>query len=304
MDDNTFATARPRIDVIMRTLADKARERNITRALDGIQSLSSVDARPVVVVNGDRYHPPLLQALRARSGMIVHYLSEASAVRARTEGRRLVTAPWFMFLDDDDELIASGMAQLAEHIVNHVDWDVLITNGYFSADGERRPMYLDLNIIAAHPLRSLVAEGWLCPGASVFRTASIDVDLLDVQHFHQEWTHIAFRLVMAKKRINFLDVPTGIYYDTEGSASKSHRHQEEAVRLLEEMMADPEVDPETLTVMKRKYRNMLHILAVQHWRRGHLRQAWRYHLRSMRWPFTFKYLLFSRKLLVPRRRSA
>lgn len=291
----------PRIDVVVRTLALAARQRELMRALNSIQMLSGVNARAIVVVNGDRWHPPVLDMLRRRPGIFLHYLPEASAARAITAGRRVVTAPYFMFLDDDDELLAPGMQRLAAHLTNNSDWDVIITNGYFSSGGQRRPMYLDLHAHAVNPLRSLVGETWLCPGASIFRTESVAADSLNVNRDNQEWTNIAFLLAMTDLRIRFLDVPTVTYYDTKGSASKGLDHQEAALRLLEEMKSDPRVDAETLGAMERKYRNTLHILAHQYWRQGARRKAWRYHLRSMRPPFTFKYLLFSRKLLLPRR---
>jgi hypothetical protein len=142
-----------------------------------------------------------------------------------------------------------------------------------------------------------MAECWLSPGASIFKTDAIQAGSLNVRRDHQEWTKIAFLLAMERKRIRFLDIPTVTYSDTEGSASKSFVHQEEALYLLGEMKADPRVDKETLAVMERKYRNTLHVLANQYWRRGKLRKAWQYHLRSLRPPFTLKYLLFSRKLL-------
>lgn len=300
--DESFASNElPRIDVVVRTLALAARQQALKRALDSIQMLSAVDARPIVVVNGDRWHPPVLDMLQRRPGILLHHLPEASAARAITAGRRLVKAPYFMFLDDDDELLAPGLQRLAAHVTNDSDWDVVITNGYFSSGGQRRPMYLDLHAHADNPLRSLVGETWLCPGASLFRTESVSADALDVNRDHQEWTNIAFLLALTDLRIRFLDVPTVVYYDTEGSASKGLGHQEAALQLLEEMKADSRVDAETLAAMERKYRNTLHILANQYWRQGAHRKAWRYHLRSMRPPFTFKYLLFSRKLLLPRR---
>lgn len=294
---------KPRIDVIVRTLLSKTREREIIRALDSIQNLSSMHARPIVVVNGDRYDPTLLKTLQRRQGVVLHFQADASAGRAIGTGRRLVTAPYFMFLDDDDQLVAAGMESFSKYILDHSDWDVLVTNGYFSRLGERRPMYLDLQSHAIHPLRSLLSESWVCAGATIFRSESISAAFLDMERNHQEWTFIAFRLVMEEKRIAFMDAPTVVYHDTGGSASKLIEHQEEALDLLEQMSAHPRVDRETRRLMERKYRNMLHVLALQHWQRGARRKAWIYHLRSMRQPFTFKYLLFSRKLLIPARRA-
>lgn len=295
--------ARPRVDVIIRTLALESRERELLRALEGIQRQSFLAARPIVVVNGDRYHPPLVEALRKRPGILFHYEQEASAGHALAVGRSLVTAPHFMFLDDDDELVEQGLQRLARYLAENSEWDVLITNGYFSSNAQVRPMYLDLAAHAVHPLRSLLGECWLCPGASIFRTESISSQFLDVKRDYHEWTYIAFLLAIEGKRISFLDVPTVTYYDTQVSASKTFEYEEAALDLLHAMRGDPRLDSKTLALMERKYRNALHTLASLCWRQGARRKAWQYHMRSMRPPFTFKYLLFSRKLLISNRQK-
>lgn len=299
--DNEATSGGPQVDVIVRTILSKTRERAILRAIDSIHACAQ--ARPIVLVDGNGYDEHLLDTLRQRPEVLLHFQPESTPGRGRAiaAGRQLVTAPYFMYLDDDDELLPAGMAQVAEHAASNHDWDVLITNGYFSANGKRTPMYLDLGVHAAHPLRSLMSECWLFPGASVFRTESVSAAFLDTDRDHHEWTYLAFLLTIDKKRIGFLDVPTIVYNDTPISASKLFRHEEEQISLLEEMKADARVDALTRAIIERKYRNTLHVLARHYWQRGVRGKAWSYHLRSMRPPFTFKYLLFSRKLLLPAR---
>ena len=292
---------RRQLDVVVRTLAQESRQRELLRALDSIQGQASFAARPILVVNGNRYHPPLLEELRQRRGVLFHYLPEASAGRALAVGRELVTAPYFMFLDDDDELLGPGLERLAEHMSHDPDWDVIVTNGYGCSNGEMRPWVPDLMAHAIHPVRSLMAECWLSPGAAIFRSEAVSSAFLDVKRDYHEWTYIAFLLIMDGKRVRFLDVPTVTYYDTQHSASKSFAYEEAALELLDTMKAEPRLDGETLAIMEKKYRNTLHTLAFRYWRRGARRKAWRYHMRSMRPPFTMKYLLFSRKLLLPTR---
>lgn len=299
-----LAGSPPGIDIVIRTLALEERQDGLLRALDSIQSQMHLAARPIVVVNGERYHPPLVEALRQRPGVLFHYMPQASAGRALAVGRALVTAPYFMFLDDDDALVESGLQQLAEHISSHADWDVIITNGYDSTDGKLSPWVPDLLSHATHPARSLMAECWLSSGSGIFRTASISTRFLEINRDYHEWTYIAFLLMVEGKRVRFLDIPVVTYYHTKGSASKSFEYAEATVDLLEKMKSDSRVDGETRRLLERKYRNTLHCLALPYWRRGARLKAWRYHLRSMRPPFTLKYLLFSRKLLVPRSRRS
>lgn len=297
------ASGKPRIDVIVRTQALKERAPALLHALDGIQALACAEAHPIIVVNGERFHAPLFEALRHRSGVLLHHVPIASAGNALTEGRRLVTAPYFMYLDDDDELLEPGMGQLVQQMGIRADWDVIVTNGYGRSKGVLSPWVPDLMSHALHPALSLVGECWLSPGASVFRSMSVPVTLLETGRDHHEWTYLAFLLVLEGKRIRFLDIPTVVYNDTAGSASKSFAHREAALRLLESMRADPRTDRETRAALERKYRNTLHTLAAACLRDGARRKAWRYHLRSLRPPFTFKYLLFSRKMFLHPRRS-
>ena len=62
------------------------------------------------------------------------------------------------------------------------------------------------------------------------------------------------------------------------------------------------MSPEVRAKADKKYHVALHILAAKCADEGDLRRAWRYHLASMRPPYTLDYLLFSRKLLWSARR--
>jgi len=55
------------LDVVVRTLADSQRSGALFRALDSIQSQCAVSARPIVVVNGDRYDPQVTDAAFAET---------------------------------------------------------------------------------------------------------------------------------------------------------------------------------------------------------------------------------------------
>lgn len=299
----TAAEGRARVDVIVRTMADEARAPQLFRALDSIQSQQGALARPIVVVNGERYHEPVMTALRRRQGVLLHHFSEASAGRALIIGRELVTAPYFMFLDDDDHLVPYALKEIVPGAAVDVDWDVLVTNGYGyrQSEGVRAPWIEDLMSHSRNPLRSLMHENWLSPGNSLFRTASISADLLDIGHGHHAWTHIAFRLALGGKRLKFMNISTAVYNDTAGSMSKRLSYHEEELRLLNKFRTHPNLDSEVRAIMESKYRNTLHTMAVQYALAGKMGKAWRCHLRSLRPPYTLKYLLFSRKLLFRRR---
>lgn len=292
------------VDVVVRTMADEARAPLLFRALDSIQSQEGVVARPIVVVNGRSHHEPVMAALRERDGILLHHFPQAAHGHAITVGRRLVTAPYFMYLDDDDYFVSSALKEVVPGREVTVDWDVLITNRYRES-GEK--VELDIKDLSSHerdPLRGLMTQNWLAPGSSLFRTDSISAELVDLDHQYHSWTHIAFRLLNEGKRLEFRDIPTVVLYaDTPGSKSKQLIYHEDGLRVLEEMQSYPNLDSEIRSILDRKYCDVLHSMAVQYSRAGNMRRAWQCHVRSLRPPHTLKYLLFSRKLLFPRRNA-
>ena len=289
------------LDVVVRTLADAERSSLLWRALESIQDQNGISARPIVVVNGERYDNATLTALENRPGILLHCLRQASAGLARIEGCRLVTAPYFSFLDDDDELIADSLLEPLRWIENHPDCDVLINNGYFvKKDGSLAELiHIAEHISVNQPALSLMDDSWLQPGAFIFRTKSVPPDILSANWSHQEWTHLAFQLCSAHKRLHFMDVPTVFYYDTPGSLSKQMQQGEAALDLLQLIRHDVRMNAKIRRKANRKYRNTLHVLAMKAWEAGQVAKAWRYHLASLYPPGTLKYLLSSRKLLWP-----
>lgn len=287
------------LDVIVRTLADAPRSELLFRALDSIQSQSGVTARPIVVVNGQRFDAATLAALKSRPGILLHHEQQASAGLAQVVGRKLVTAPFFSYLDDDDELIADSLTNPMRWLEDHPDCDVLINNGYFVKESG---VLLESTHIASHiaqPAVTLLDECWLSPGACIFRTGNISFDMLNADWSHLEWTRLAFELCAHCKRLHFMDVKTVRYNDTTGSLSKQLLHQEAALGLLQEVRRDARLQPAVRREAYQKYLRTLHNLATFYWRHGQVSNAWRCHLGSLRPPHTFRYLLFSRKLMWP-----
>jgi hypothetical protein len=287
------------IDVVVRTLADKSRSKLLFRALDSIQTQSGVAARPIVVVNGQQVHRATFAALEKRHGILLHHEQQASTAHAITEGRRLVTAPYFSYLDDDDVLIPHSLLDPLRWFEAHANCDVLINNGFFVKQGG---LLAESTHIADHinqPAVGLLHECWLSPGAFIFRTKSVPLDLLSTDWNHMEWTRLAFELCATHRILHFMDVPTVYYYDTPGSLSKTPEHQDTALRLLQLVRQDARMTGDVRAMAGKKYSNALHVLAMRYWQEGQYRHAWRYHLESMRPPHMLKYLLFTRKLLWP-----
>src|SRR6516164_8774312 len=122
------------VDVLIRTTGDRARRASLARAIESVLGQQGVEARAIVVVVGKQ--PNVESAVAPRSGVKVH-LSGCSAApgRALRIAVDLVEAPYFAFLDDDDELLPHAMAtRLA---VMHADpaVTVVVTSGNWITQG-------------------------------------------------------------------------------------------------------------------------------------------------------------------------
>ena len=87
----------PAVSVIIRTLAEGRRRDAIYRALQSIVSQQGVTAIPIVVANGDRFDPTLLEELQARRDLRFHYLELGSLPAAMQQGRAMVDTPFFCY---------------------------------------------------------------------------------------------------------------------------------------------------------------------------------------------------------------
>ncbi|ROO27845.1 hypothetical protein SAOR_07460 [Salinisphaera orenii MK-B5] len=287
----------PELAVIVRTMADANRADALLRALDTIDNLQSVAAYPIIVVNGRRYDPDLVDRLRRRDGSVFHYMSRASAGAAVVQGRRLVESEFFMYLDDDDELLADGIGPVLVEQAASLDWDLLVLNGERRSASGGKPWVEQWAAHTADPLRSLVEENWLSPGNTVFRAATVNSDVLDVDRDHHEWTYIAYRLMLEGYKVSFHDKSVTRYNDTEDSLSKRDTHDPGETRLLEDLRREARLPRDLRAALEAKYRNHLHVMAERNRFQGRFASAWRYHLRSLKPPFTLRYLPYTRKLL-------
>ena len=286
------------VDVIVRTRADSARSQQLFRALDSIHDQRGITAWPIVVVNGERYDKAVFRMLENRADVLLHYQQPASAGLAKNIGRSKVTAPYFCFLDDDDYFIKDSLLQPLTWLDTHPACDVVVTNGYSVRDGKAENELTHQANHVASPALSFLDENWLDPGAGFFRTQSINATLFDTLEDHHEWGYLAFSLCRKGKQLHFMDVPTVMYSaDTFGSLSKIWAHREAELKFLRFIHDNAGADRLLRRKAERKYRNALHIMAWEYLKRGQPGRAWRYHLASLRPPYTFKYLMFSRKLL-------
>lgn len=293
------AAGGPRVDIIVRTMADEARAASLFRALDTIQNQRGVRARPIVMVNGDRRNAAVMARLLRRTGIVWQVMDAPDPAGALVKGVQRVTAPFYMVLDDDDELLPDTLRGLIPALPAACAWDVLITNRYCRSGRTIHIETADLEAQAADPMASLLDDNWLAPGRAVFRSATVTDALIDVGQFNQEWTHIAMRLVSHELRLQFRDIPSALCHDTEGSASKSDLCRQNEIRFWHTIDAEIALDRRLRRRVASKRANLLHSMAVRRAHSGQPWAAWHYHLQSLRPPHFFKYILYTRKLLGP-----
>lgn len=287
------------LDVIIRTRGDSTRVESMKRAVHSAQAQNGVTARLLVVLNGERYDSHLKEFLEQHPAVELRFQREASIAKARILGRRLVTAPYFCFLDDDDFFIQDSLSRPLIWMQQHLSCDVLITNAYLPKQDGSMAEFIDIrsHIAVGDPLASLIDDNWLDPGASFFRTATVDETLVAAPQDHHEWGYIALRLCDGGKNIQFTDIPTKIKSDTPGSMSKELEHTVTELDFIRTMLRQPRLAKESKRKLRSKYRNAQHRLAWRYWQAGRPAHAWRYHLLSLSPPYTLKHILFSRKLL-------
>ena len=283
------------IDVVVRTTCEGSRRKSLQRAIASVVAQRGVAARPVVVVAGPRPEP--LPKLASRNGIRVHRLgTEASPGRALTIARGLVDAPFFAFLDDDDELLPGALAARMAILRAEPRVQVVVTTGYVARGNARRVHIGDITRHQDDPLRGIVERCWLASCGGLFRTAAVPPAMFDALPDLCEWTCVAFRLAMASCSIRFVDRPTYVVHDSTGSLSKSDAFVEASLGVLDAMRSAP-LPAADRRRLAHKYRATLHAAADRCRRAGNVGQAWRYHLRSMQPPGTLRYAAYTRKLV-------
>lgn len=281
-----------RIDVIIPTTGTRTRE--IEHAIACVHAQVGVSAIPLLVVNGDRFDSSLVAALERRSDVRVHRVDRPGVSNARREGRRHVDAPYFAFLDDDDELLPDAMQiRLAGFADPSVD--VVATNGYIETAGVREVAFENFCQHPEDPALAFVKANWLSSHSALFKTDTVTIEYLDFLPEHYEISLLAFRLSLTRKIIR-IDVPTFIYrHGASDQLSAMSQHREDVPKIFAEM--------ETMTsrsdlkaFIRAKRAGALHTCSAAAWDEGRIADAWRYHLRSLMVGGGWRYLPYTRRL--------
>jgi glycosyltransferase involved in cell wall biosynthesis len=290
---------KPSVSVIIPTTCESRRQTSLLRAISSAQGQEGVDAKIFAIVNGDRVDLTLFEKLKSIEGLEVHRLSIGSYAQAVVYGRSVVRTDYFSFLDDDDEYLPKALRVRVAPMIDESWIDFVATNGYRNLQGEDQPAFRDTADIEQDPLMSLLQRNWLASCGGLFRTATVTSHYFDRDVAGTEWTYLAFHLLQ-KLRVKFIDVPTFRVNDTPGSLSKSVTCQlsETQVNTIDKMIG---LNPNTslLPILFKHRSAALHEAADVHRKSGNYYLAWRFHLSSLRHHSGWKYIWFTRRLLLP-----
>lgn len=283
------------INLIIPTTCERSRASSLNRAIASALTQAGVRVEPIIVVNGTRLDEELYASLRGDPRLRVAYLKLGSLPAALKHGRALVTAPFFCFLDDDDELLPNGLRIRFDALSRDPSSDFIATSWYACLAGRDQLRRVDAETVDRDPLAALVEENWLGSGGALFRTSSVGQSYFEDIPAYYEWTYLAFRLAAAL-RGRFEEVPTYRAHDTPGSASKSEEYRAAVVPALERII-ERIPTTELRQAMRRKLGGVHHELSYHYSCRGEHLRAWRHHFCSLLLPGGPSYLLYSVKLL-------
>lgn len=285
----------PKISVIIPTCADATRASLLWRAMGSLLSDQDGLVLPVVVVNGTRYLPEALNALRRRRDIRCIYREEAGTTGARLAGRRAIDTEFFGMLDDDDEYLPGAAKIQISPLLEDPSIDVVVTNGYRRENGRDAVHFPEFSKFQLNPLRSLMDWPWLNSGGLLCRSETVSSSYLEVPR-SMELTYMAMKLALSRK-LRFVDTPTYRWHrDTPELQSSSKRYMEGAPEAIGRMLA---LNPpaEIGRLLQRKRAASLHFLSDWERTDGNYDAAWRYHLRSLLSRSGIKYFPYTRHLV-------
>jgi hypothetical protein len=299
MSEEQTTGSQCRTEIVVPTLAEAARAPQLRRA---ISSVISQGARALVVVNGNRYDPSLLDELEHWKDIRLLRIAEADLPNAIHLGRCAVNCEFFGFLDDDDYLLPEAINLRESYLISNSDIDVVITNGLREEWGDESQMYKDpteRECILEDPLGALLKANWMTPCGALYRTSTVPADVFLNLTKYAEWTDVAFRLIDSYQ-FRFLFDNTFVQSDSPGSLSKQVGQARYLMSLHERIASKVKTQLQRKR-FDQKICSLHHEIAEYELQVNNRRKAFKHHLRSMLHAPSIgipRYILFTRKLLM------
>ena len=285
------------VSVVIATTCEASRRTSLMNAIHSVLSQKTVETNVIAVVNGNRIDSECLEQLRNMPRVEIVMQAVGSYPRALQSGRARVQAPFFAFLDDDDEYLPGALEQRIALLLSDPTLDFVASNGLRRLGGFYYPVVKQAETVHLDPLLALASGNWLASCGGLFRTSTVGIDYFDGATSHLEWTFLAYKLALTRK-CAFVDKPTFVINNSPGSLSKSDAYAEAEAHVLPKILTLNLPEPVRRDVRK-KLGRALHNIATRKIARGKRWQAWRYHVASVCCLGGSQYLLFTRKLILP-----
>ena len=286
--------ALPAITVLIPTRAAPQRRSLLHRAVESVLCQREVAARVLIIVNGASGQP-LEASLLSDPRVRVIARADADLPAAYREGAHAIDTPFFGTLDDDDELMPGALKVRHAALERQPERLVTVTNG-IRREGDVDTLHTrDARHIEKDPLRALLRRNWLLPGSWLCRTTAETRALFDGMPRFLECTYLGLRFSMLG--MIWIDEPTVIYHvGTPLSESHSLAYvdgQAEALRKILEL----DLPPHARRALRPRIAAAHHRAANVALDAGAIREAWRWHLATLRARSGWRYLPFMRHLL-------
>ena len=168
------------VSIIIPTTASAQRSPLLSRALLSLLNDQDEMVIPIVVVNGSRYVPEVLESLRRRRDIRFVHLDEGSATGARLAGREVVDTEFFGMLDDDDEYLPGAVKTRLGPLLRDESIDVVVTNGYRRDNDQDVVAFREFSTFGTDPLGHLMDYPWLNSAGGLYRTKSVGLSYFEV----------------------------------------------------------------------------------------------------------------------------
>lgn len=285
----------PGITVIIPTRAAPERRDSLRRALQSVLCQQDVRARAIVVLNGAPDEPGLAAELAGDDRVLLITRNEAGLPAALHEGLQHVETSYFTSLDDDDLLLPGALKLRHAALERHPDRLVAVTNGYRREAGGDVLHVAQGSDIQSDPLRALLDRNWMLPGSWLCRTTPRTATLFTDMPKYLECTYLGVRFSVLG--MVWIETPTVVYTTgTPFSASKSREYQEGQAEALRQISA-LDLPAFARRELRRRIAAALHRSANVALRAGSVRDAWRWHLATLREPAGWRYLPFIRHVI-------
>ena len=233
-------TAEAAVTIVIPTAGEPSRIASLSRAIDSVKKRAQRPVIPLVLLNGQKFDRDLYASLEKRRDIRFHYAEEPSLPNALFVGRTLVDTQYFGFLDDDDIYLENAILRRVASLEADSSLDAVVTNGIIRHSDGRQINYLsDLREIRKDPLLSVVKANWLASCGGMFRTNTVDESLFSNLPKYFEWTTVAFRLSITKKKVQLIDDLTFVVQETPNSLWKSPSVKEEQMQFVSNLLALP-----------------------------------------------------------------